>query len=471
MLDLNSRELLYFKLPVFISDMAIHLATLAILLDTMNPSYILGPVTYIGLKVYLMLALSFCYAISVYGLRLHERKIKPSVVVWRAVEQTFMTYIVFVVLLALVFKTTPRSLIFAQMGITMVVIAVWHFVFNKIVRLLRKAGHNTRNVLIIGGGRIASRLCKELGYGQAITGYKIMGYFAPSEDESISDGVQYLGRMSDFFEWSKTIKPDEIYCTLPPATYKTEVDRVIQVCNDNFIEFNYVPTMEGYPHRHMRITNFGKVNLIRLREVPMNTLKCKVFKRTIDIVISGTFLFTVYPFVCLFVWLGDKLAGSHGPLYFKQARTGYNGKNFMVYKFRSMKVNTDADKLQATKNDPRKTKFGNFLRKSSIDELPQFINVLKGDMSIIGPRPHMVYHTEMYSSLIANYMVRHLAKPGITGWAQVNGCRGETKTVEEMKNRVEHDIWYIEHWTPLLDIEIFLKTMWQVLPGHDEQAY
>ena len=136
-----------------------------------------------------------------------------------------------------------------------------------------------------------------------------------------------------------------------------------------------------------------------------------------------------------------------------------------------MKENKEADKLQATKDDPRKTPFGDFLRRSSIDELPQFINVFIGNMSIIGQRPHMEYHTDMYSALISNYMVRHLAKPGITGWAQINGCRGETKTLEEMADRVEHDIWYIENWSLLLDVEIFFKTIWQVMPGRDKQAY
>ena len=149
----------------------------------------------------------------------------------------------------------------------------------------------------------------------------------------------------------------------------------------------------------------------------------------------------------------------------------WDGKRFYIYKFRSMKVNEESGKLQATKDDPRKTPFGSFLRKTSIDELPQFINVFISDMSIIGPRPHMEYHTELYSKLIGDYMVRHLVKPGITGWAQINGCRGETKTVEEMAARVEHDIWYIENWSMLLDVEIFFRTIWQVLPGRDKQAY
>ena len=141
-----------------------------------------------------------------------------------------------------------------------------------------------------------------------------------------------------------------------------------------------------------------------------------------------------------------------------------------MYKFRSMKVNADADKLQATEDDPRKTKFGDFLRRTSIDELPQFINVLKGDMSIIGPRPHMELHTEIYTKLVDEYLVRHMVKPGLTGWAQVNGCRGETKTTEDMAERVRYDIWYIEHWSFGLDIKIVLKTIAQILGG-DKQAY
>ncbi|MDO5129941.1 MAG: undecaprenyl-phosphate glucose phosphotransferase [Prevotellaceae bacterium] len=471
MLDQNSKEFLYFKVPVFITDLAIHLGILTVLMRTMEESYLMGEVSYIGFRIYALLAIAFSYAISVEGLRLHERKIKPSVVVWRAIKQTVLTYIGFVVLLALVYKTTPRYLIFAQVGVTLVVVAIWHWLCNKIVRMVRKSGFNTKHVLVIGGGKIATRLCKELGYGQAISGYKVIGYFAPANDEVVSEKLEYLGNMKEFFDMTKTIHPDEIYCTLPPETYKTEVDKIIKICNDNFIEFFFVPTMEGYPKRHMVITTLGKVNMIKLREEPMNTLKCKISKRTFDIVVSLLFLCTIYPFVCLFVWLGDILTGSKGPLYFRQERTGYNGKGFKVYKFRSMKVNSDADKVQATKDDPRKTKFGNFLRKSSIDELPQFINVLKGDMSLIGPRPHMLYHTEMYSQLIGNYMVRHLCRPGITGWAQVNGCRGETKTVEDMEKRVEHDIWYIEHWTPLLDIVVFFKTIIQLMPGRDKQAY
>ena len=161
---------------------------------------------------------------------------------------------------------------------------------------------------------------------------------------------------------------------------------------------------------------------------------------------------------------------SPGPVYFKQRRSGMNGKEFECIKFRSMKVNNDADTIQATKNDPRKYPFGNFIRRTNIDELPQMINVWKGEMSLVGPRPHMLKHTDEYSHLINKYMVRHLAKPGITGLAQVSGFRGETKHIEQMEDRVEKDIEYIENWSFWLDLKIIFKTFSNMIAG-DKNAY
>ena len=192
------------------------------------------------------------------------------------------------------------------------------------------------------------------------------------------------------------------------------------------------------------------------------------FKRPLDIILSLLALIVFSPLLLVVAILVKKDMGS--PVIFKQHRIGLNDKEFSMYKFRSMNVNADADKLQATADDPRKTKFGDFLRRSSIDELPQMINVLKGDMSIIGPRPHMELHTEMYTKLVDEYLVRHMVKPGLTGWAQVNGCRGETKTTEAMADRVRYDIWYIEHWSLTLDIKIIFMTVAQILGG-DKQAY
>lgn len=475
MTDQKARELFYFKIPVFCIDLGVHLSTLYALItlcardmDAYDSMFFMEH----ELGVYTMLTFSFCVSISIWGIRLHERKINPLLVAWRAFLQTIVTYLFFTVLVVMTYKTVPRQILFLECSITSVIIIGAHYFINKGVRLLRRLGRNKRNVVIVGVDEMAVRISQELIYGQVFTGYELRGFFKQNiETQGTNGNTNILGTIYDAPDWLREQNVDEVYCSLDPATYRKEISAIIRACNDTFANFFFVPNMEGYPHRSMKFSRFGKVNVISLREEPLNTPWAKLLKRSFDIVASLLFLCTVFPFVYLFVWMGDLLTGSKGPVFFRQLRTGYNGKSFMIYKFRSMKVNADADKLQATKNDPRKTKFGDFLRRSSIDELPQFINVLLGEMSIIGPRPHMLHHTEVYSDLISDYMVRHLAKPGITGWAQVNGSRGETKTVDDMKRRVEHDIWYIEHWTPLLDIEIFFKTIWQCLPGHDKQAY
>ena len=211
------------------------------------------------------------------------------------------------------------------------------------------------------------------------------------------------------------------------------------------------------------------IHIFSIRCEPLESLENRIIKRAFDVVCSGLFLCTVFPFVYLFFGIAIKLS-SPGPVLFKQKRSGEDGREFWCYKFRSMKVNTLCDTLQATENDPRKTRIGEIMRKTSIDELPQFINVLKGDMSIVGPRPHMLKHTEEYSSLINKFMVRHFVKPGITGWAQVTGYRGETKELWQMEGRVQRDIWYIEHWTFLLDLYIMYKTVYNALRG-EKEAY
>lgn len=195
----------------------------------------------------------------------------------------------------------------------------------------------------------------------------------------------------------------------------------------------------------------------------------RIIKRIFDLMVSAVVLCTLFPVIFLVVGIIIKLT-SPGPIFFIQKRTGKDGKDFNCYKFRSMKVNKEADEVQATADDPRKTPFGNFIRNTSIDEIPQLINVFLGDMSLIGPRPHMVRHTEMYSRLIDNYMDRHAVKPGITGWAQVTGLRGETKELYLMEKRVEADIWYIQNWSFLLDLKIVVKTFSTLILG-DRHAY
>ena len=191
-------------------------------------------------------------------------------------------------------------------------------------------------------------------------------------------------------------------------------------------------------------------------------------KRLIDFIASAIALIVFAP-LFLVCYVAIRLEDGE-PVIYRQERIGLHGKPFYIYKFRSMKINADADRVQATKNDPRKTRWGDIMRKTNIDEFPQFWNVLMGDMSIVGPRPHMLKHTEEYSKLIDKYMMRHFVKPGITGWSQVTGFRGETKELSQMEGRVQGDIWYIEHWSFWLDIYIMYKTVANVIQG-DKEAY
>ncbi|MBO4954771.1 MAG: exopolysaccharide biosynthesis polyprenyl glycosylphosphotransferase [Muribaculaceae bacterium] len=200
-----------------------------------------------------------------------------------------------------------------------------------------------------------------------------------------------------------------------------------------------------------------------MRHQPLSRFRNRLAKRAFDVAVSSMALL-FFPLVLIPVGIAIKMS-SPGPIFFRQLRTGYRGRAFKCFKFRTMRVNAQADTAQATKHDPRKTRLGDFLRHSSIDELPQFINVLIGDMSVVGPRPHMLAHTEQYGQLIDKYMVRHYIKPGITGWAQINGFRGQTEELWQMERRVEHDVWYIENWSTWLDIKIMFRTVFNAARG------
>ena len=236
----------------------------------------------------------------------------------------------------------------------------------------------------------------------------------------------------------------------------------------NVIRFFIIPSMTPYLHRRLHYDSLGSVPILSVRPEPLENPLNAALKRVFDILFSGAFLI-FFPLILIPVAIAVKIS-SPGPIFFKQKRTGLRGKDFYCYKFRTMRVNDKSDEQQATKNDPRKTKVGDFLRKTNIDELPQFWNVFKGDMSVVGPRPHMIKHTEDYSKLIDTYMLRHLVKPGITGWAQVNGYRGETKELWQMAKRVQYDVWYIENWDFFLDLKIIYLTIANTLRG-EKNAY
>lgn len=342
------------------------------------------------------------------------------------------------------------------------------YVSRAILKHIRRSGRNTRSVIFVGAGNNLAYLHQCMTQSLD-AGYRFIGYFDDKASTHLPAEVQLLGNVSQVESWlSSHQRPNMLFCNLP-SSRSAEIVSLINYCDRHFIHFYSVPNVRNYVHRVMEVEQIGGMPVLSIRKDPLSLTYNKLLKRSFDLVVSGIFILFFFWWIYLLVALITKIT-MPGPVLFKQKRNGLEGKEFLCLKFRSMKVNADADRLQATKDDPRKTKWGNIMRKTSIDELPQFINVFMGDMSIVGPRPHMVKHTEEYSALIEKYMVRHWVKPGITGWAQVRGARGETEHLWQMEDRVKKDIWYIENWSLWLDIKIMFYTVWNALGG-DKQAY
>jgi putative colanic acid biosynthesis UDP-glucose lipid carrier transferase len=381
--------------------------------------------------------------------------------------QTFSFLLFLLVLLAFrrveVFQTWRTVWLW---GCTCLTLIFWRFCAKWTMRWLRSVGFNIHYVLLVGEQSGIIELSHEMA--DPCHGYRVLGYFNDRPVEGFAKGVGYLGTIDQVLPYLDTHRVDHLYCGLP-SQREADILPILGYCEHHCVRFFSVPDIRGYLKRVMGLELFGRVPLLYVREDPLSQFDNRLLKRLFDIVFAGLFMIPFWLLIFPVVGIIIKVT-SPGPVFFKQKRNGLNGRIFYCYKFRSMKVNADADKQQATANDPRKTKFGNFLRKSSIDELPQFINVLKGEMSVVGPRPHMVKHTVEYSAIIDKYMVRHWVKPGITGWAQVNGARGETQYRRQMEDRIEKDVWYIENWSFGLDIKIILMTIYNGIRG-DKQAY
>ena len=353
----------------------------------------------------------------------------------------------------------------------LVTILIARYFERKVIKKYRSVGGNSRRATFIGADTELLNIYHKLN-DDLTMGYRINGYYSDEDIPQEDVGkLTKLGTLQCFLDNmddpDKLEVGDELYVCLSRRE-KDTIRRLSRFCDHHVVRFYYVPVSVETLDIDLKRELLDDLEVFTTYENPLENPWNKLLKRTFDIVMSIVFLIPtalIFPFV----WLIMKIQ-SPGPLLFKQARTGIDGKTFNCYKFRSMHVNADADKLQATKDDPRKYPFGNFMRKANIDELPQFINVLKGDMSIVGPRPHMLAHTEQYSELIEKYMVRHFVKPGVTGWAQVTGFRGETKELWQMEGRVKRDIWYIEHWSIWLDIRIIWMTL-KTMFIHDKNAY
>lgn len=334
---------------------------------------------------------------------------------------------------------------------------------RMVVKRNRKRGGNYSAAVIVGTNATARRLRDEMlsdpGYG-----YRFMGYFSCDGNSAMATDPEYRGTIDNLEKFLAENEVREIYYTLSGEDYAS-LTRVINIADDHMLQFFYVPQISRYMNRRSELSNIGQVSVMGLRINPLQNVFNRFAKRTFDIAFSSVALL-LSPIVFIPVAVAIKLT-SPGPVFFKQKRTGYLGKEFNCYKFRTMSVNDRSDTMQATRSDSRITPLGRFLRHTSIDELPQFFNVWRGDMSVVGPRPHMIKHTEDYRRLVDKYMLRHQIKPGITGWAQINGFRGQTEELWQMEKRVESDIWYIENWHFMLDIKIIVLTIVNAFRGED----
>jgi putative colanic acid biosysnthesis UDP-glucose lipid carrier transferase len=371
--------------------------------------------------------------------------------------------LIFTSIFILKYTEISRSRLLYFYGLFGAEIFVFRIFFLSILKSLRRKGYNYRNVIIAGVGKegkaIYNFLSRDLVYG-----YRLLGFF--DDIPKTPTAFEFLGKVDDITNYIENNNVHELYWTI--ENYDAEkMSSLINFCENHLVRIKFVPNFTKFlSKRNIHIEFYDFIPVISVRKEPLQRTVNRIAKRIFDLFFSSLIILFVFPWLFPILILLVKTS-SRGPIFFKQQRSGEDNKTFFCWKFRTMKMNTKSDIQQATKGDPRITKIGTFLRKSNLDEFPQFINVLLGEMSIVGPRPHMLKHTEEYSAQIKNYLARHFVRPGITGWAQVNGFRGETKELEQMEKRVEYDIWYIENWSFFLDLKIIVKTGMNMFKGEE----
>ncbi|MEE9361866.1 MAG: exopolysaccharide biosynthesis polyprenyl glycosylphosphotransferase [Cellulophaga sp.] len=342
---------------------------------------------------------------------------------------------------------------------TFVFIAVFIMKFMNYILLMRYRGNvkgNIRNVVVIGKNQKTEQLVKVFTE-RTDFGYHFIKQFSTKEAKF---------NISDCFTFISNNNIDEIYCSVSELT-NNELDQFINFSDNNLKTLKFIPDNKNIFAKKLKFEYYDYIPVLSLRDIPLHNTINALLKRTFDII------FSVFVIVGLLSWLIPILAiiislESKGTVFFRQKRNGVDNREFYCYKFRSMTPNDKADDNQASKGDMRITRVGRFIRRTSIDELPQFYNVFFGTMSVIGPRPHMVKHTNEYSNRVDKYMVRHFVKPGITGLAQIRGYRGEIETDSDILNRIKFDIFYIENWSLLLDFKIIVQTVINAIYGEDK---
>lgn len=344
--------------------------------------------------------------------------------------------------------------------ITPLALIGYRLLVRVILSKYRMQGKNVRQIAIIGAGKVGQHLASVISSTPWL-GYKIVGFYDDNEKllNTKINNIPVIGTVEQVYKHAKNGEFDELYICLP-LRVESKIKQLLNQLTNTTAVVKYIPDLFSFDLMHAKWTDLKGIPVISVFDTPINNTTARLLKRSEDLVLSLVILILISP-ILLIVSLLIKTT-SPGPVIFKQKRYGLNGQEIKVYKFRSMTTQDNGSVVkQATKNDTRITPVGGFLRRTSLDELPQFINVLQGKMSIVGPRPHAVAHNEEYRQLVPKYMQRHLVKPGITGWAQINGWRGETDTLEKMEKRVEYDLHYINNWSLWLDIKIIVLTIFK----------
>lgn len=404
---------------------------------------------------------TFCGLYSLYGIRRLERIYRET---WRSIAFHFVLFTVF-----LLFSRNDefsRAFLLVFYGVLSLSFLFNRFLGTAFQYVLLAKFNAAKKVAVMGSNETAIRISEYLQKQRTLSFYGFVG-----DDESIynEEGGIVSDLVTQKFSEAAAAGVQDVYVAVAPNRM-TEVSALVDEADRQCVRLKFIPDLGGSLASPYTIDYLGgEFPIITLRVEPLEEMKNRFKKRLFDLVFSSLVIIFVlswlYPLIAILIKWESK-----GPVLFKQLRSGRNDTPFWCYKFRSMTVNQDSDKVQATKNDARITKIGAFLRRTSLDEMPQFLNVFIGNMSVVGPRPHMLKHTEEYKKIISKFMVRHFLKPGITGWAQVNGFRGETRLLEDMDNRVKYDIYYLENWTTALDVRVIFMTIINAIRG-EENAY
>ncbi len=412
----------------------------------------------------LFISINFFWIVSAYINALYfaaDRFVKRSVYTF---SMFFTTMLLFVFLYNFDYSRLFILLNFAGVALSLICSRSLFVGTNYFIKSGRRF---VKKVVVLGIGNVSEKLTVSLKSEK--DNFEIHGYFDDSRMVGInSSEYPVLGSIRDSIKYAINNGIDEVYSTIMPDQNPFVYDLALEA-ERNFIRFKFVPDFSTFVNRKLHVNFLLDTPIFSLRPEPLQELSNQMKKRVFDIV------FSVLVITLLLSWLIPLIAiliklDSRGPVFFRQFRSGKNNRKFSCFKFRSLHVNSEADTKQVGRNDSRFTRLGKILRKTNLDELPQFFNVLRGDISVVGPRPHMVKHTEEYSAILNKYMVRHFIKPGITGLAQINGFRGEIKRKEQLHKRIEYDILYMENWSMWLDLKIILLTIYVTFKG-DKNAF